>query len=86
MPRGHGSRMLAKPEGPDLSVVGGELLGASDDRASITNLIPLVEVLFESTERSDRGKKFARDRRPDSFDVSRVVLSEARASSRTIHL
>ena len=44
---------------PDVSVVCGELERATDDPEGLTNPILLVEVLSPSTERSDRGEKFA---------------------------
>lgn len=44
---------------PDLSVVCGSEQLAADDKDALTNPIVIVEVLSESTERSDRGEKFA---------------------------
>jgi Uma2 family endonuclease len=44
---------------PDLSVVCGEDRFAPDDANALVNPIIIVEVLSESTERSDRGEKFA---------------------------
>ena len=44
---------------PDVAVVCGKLETAKDDRNAATNPVLLVEVLSESTERHDRGAKFA---------------------------
>jgi Uma2 family endonuclease len=44
---------------PDLSVVCGELQFSDDIRDTITNPSVIFEVLSPSTERYDRGKKFA---------------------------
>lgn len=48
---------------PDVVVVCGEVARAPDDREAITNPVVLVEILSETTERSDRGEKFAHFRR-----------------------
>jgi len=62
-----------------VSVVCGELERASDDREAISNPLLLVEVLSESTERSDRGEKFAHYRRLASLsDYVLVSQSEQR--------
>ncbi len=52
---------------PDLSVVCGHLVRASDDPDAIANPVLLVEVLSDSTEASDRGDKFAHYRRLPSL-------------------
>lgn len=44
---------------PDVAVVCGKLETSKDDRNAATNPIVLVEVLSDSTERHDRGAKFA---------------------------
>ncbi|MEM1416549.1 MAG: Uma2 family endonuclease [Myxococcota bacterium] len=64
---------------PDLSVVCGPVLPASDDRHAITNPLLLVEVLSESTEASDRGEKWAHYQRLPSL---RGYLLVAQASRR----
>lgn len=69
---------------PDLSLVCGEVLRASDDREAITNPILLVEVLSESTERSDRGEKFAHYRRLDSL-VDYVLISQTEPRVECFH-
>jgi len=69
---------------PDLSVVCGEVLRASDDGEAITNPILLVEVLSESTERSDRGEKFAHYRRLDSLQ-DYVLISQTEARVECFH-
>ncbi|NOY94511.1 MAG: Uma2 family endonuclease [Deltaproteobacteria bacterium] len=64
---------------PDVSVVCGELERASDDHEAIANPLLLVEVLSESTERSDRGEKFAHYRRLESLsDYVLISQSERR--------
>jgi len=64
---------------PDVSVVCGELERASDDRDAIANPRLLVEVVSESTERSDRGEKFAHYRRLESLsDYVLISQSERR--------
>ncbi len=52
---------------PDVSVVCGPRVVATDDRDAIVNPIVLVEVLSDSTEADDRGEKFAHYRRLDSL-------------------
>ncbi|MFZ5442292.1 MAG: Uma2 family endonuclease [Myxococcota bacterium] len=44
---------------PDLTIVCGADQFAKDDPDAITNPTVLIEVLSETTERSDRGEKFA---------------------------
>lgn len=44
---------------PDLTVICGPEQAAADDPDAITNPTVIVEVLSETTERSDRGEKFA---------------------------
>jgi len=47
----------------DVTVVCGEIHRAKDDDQAITNPVLVAEVLSESTERADRGEKFAHYRR-----------------------
>lgn len=44
---------------PDLTIICGPEQAASDDKDAITNPTVIIEVLSDSTERSDRGEKFA---------------------------
>ncbi|MBX3250017.1 MAG: Uma2 family endonuclease [Myxococcales bacterium] len=44
---------------PDLSVVCGPRVAATDDPDSLTNPVLIAEVLSESTEAGDRGEKWA---------------------------
>lgn len=44
---------------PDITVVCGKSIAASDDANAIVNPTLIVEVLSDSTEASDRGEKFA---------------------------
>jgi len=62
---------------PDVTVVCGEILRADDDKEAIANPIVLVEVLSESTERSDRGEKFAHFRRLPSLREYVLVSPDA---------
>jgi Uma2 family endonuclease len=48
---------------PDVSVVCGKLEAAIDDTNAVTNPTVIVEVLSDSSEAYDRGKKFAHYRR-----------------------
>lgn len=59
-------------------VVCGPLLSSTDDPHAITNPTLLVEVLSESTERDDRGEKFAHDRRLPSLQEYLLIGQEAR--------
>ncbi|MCA9706886.1 MAG: Uma2 family endonuclease [Myxococcales bacterium] len=67
---------------PDVSVVCGPVQPARDDPQGITNPVVLVEVLSDSTEKDDRGSKFAHYRRLPSLreyvlvaqDVARVEV------------
>lgn len=63
---------------PDLSVVCGKRETARDDPHAIVNPTLIVEVLSESSERSDRGEKFAHYRRLDSLQEYVLVAQEAR--------
>lgn len=63
---------------PDLSVVCGKREVAKIDPLAITNPVVIVEVLSESTERDDRGEKFAHYRRLDSLKEYVLVAQEAR--------
>ena len=60
---------------PDLSVVCGQLEGDKVDPEAITNPRVLVEVLSDSTESYDRGKKFDFYRQIDSLEVY-VLISQ----------
>jgi Uma2 family endonuclease len=44
---------------PDPTIICGPEQAASDDKDAITNPTVIIEVLSDSTERSDRGEKFA---------------------------
>ncbi len=64
---------------PDLMVVCGPRASAREDPHATTNPTLLVEVLSESTERDDRGEKFAHYRRIASLrEVVLVAQREAR--------
>jgi Uma2 family endonuclease len=52
---------------PDLSVVCGRMERDPEDKNAITNPTVIVEVLSDSTERHDRGPKFAHYRRLPSL-------------------
>lgn len=52
---------------PDVTVVCGAVERAADDEEAVTNPTILVEVLSESTERADRGEKWAHYRRLTSL-------------------
>ena len=52
---------------PDLTIVCGADQFAKDDPDAITNPTVIVEVLSETTERSDRGEKFAHYQRLPSL-------------------
>jgi Uma2 family endonuclease len=62
---------------PDASVVSGKRQVAFDDPHAMTNPIVIVEVLSDSTEKDDRGAKFASYRSPEGW-----VLSEAGSGER----
>lgn len=62
---------------PDLTVVCGDTETASDDADAITNPILIVEVLSDSTERDDRGAKFAHYRRLASLQEYVLVSQDA---------
>ena len=64
---------------PDLMIVCGPRQAASDDRHATVNPTVLVEVLSESTERDDRGEKFAHYRQLASLrEYVLVSQKEAR--------
>lgn len=63
---------------PDLSVVCGRREHAKDDPDAITNPTLIVEVLSDSTEKSDRGDKFAHYRRLPSLQEYVLVAQGAR--------
>lgn len=52
---------------PDVSVVCGPVVRASDDSQALTNPVVIVEVLSPTTEQSDRGEKFRHYRRLESL-------------------
>ncbi|MEM1416616.1 MAG: Uma2 family endonuclease [Myxococcota bacterium] len=64
---------------PDVSVFCGEAQVASDDAQGLANPRVLVEVLSPSTERDDRGTKFAHYRRLEALQEY-VLVSQERAS------
>lgn len=53
---------------PDVSVVCGPVVPAADDPHGITNPTVIVEVLSDTTEKEDRGSKFAHYRRLKSLE------------------
>lgn len=61
---------------PDLSVVCGKLEGDKVDTEAITNPRVLVEVLSDSTESYDRGKKFDFYRQIDSLEEYVLVSQQ----------
>lgn len=63
---------------PDLNVVRTSLERAADDAEAIVNPTVIVEVLSESTERSDRGEKFAHYRRIPSLKEYVLVSQDER--------
>lgn len=63
---------------PDVSVVCGPPEPASDDRDAIVNPIVVVEVLSDTTEKDDRGEKFAHYRRLASLREYVLVAQEDR--------
>lgn len=65
---------------PDVSVVCGKVEPASDDSHSITNPVVLVEVLSDTTEKDDRGSKFAHYRRLPSLREYVLVTQDAAPS------
>jgi Uma2 family endonuclease len=52
---------------PDVTGVCGEIRRAKDDAQALTNPVLVAEVLSESTERADRGEKFAHYRRLEAL-------------------
>lgn len=62
---------------PDLSIVCGEVEFASDDPHAITNPRVIVEVLSPSTERDDRGAKFAHYKRLPSLQEYVLVSQDS---------
>jgi Uma2 family endonuclease len=62
---------------PDVSVVCGPVIAASDDPQGITNPLVLVEVLSDSTEKDDRGSKFAHYRRLESLQEYVLIAQDA---------
>jgi len=63
---------------PDVSVVCGKLEVDEEDERSLINPILLVEVLSESTERYDRGAKFAHYRSLPSAQAVLLVRQDPR--------
>jgi len=61
---------------PDASVVCGPRAVSPDDRNAITNPMVIVEVLSESTERDDRGEKFAHYRHLPSLEEYVLVSQD----------
>lgn len=61
---------------PDVSVVCGPVVPASDDPHGITNPVVLVEVLSDATEKDDRGSKFAHYRRLASLEEYVLVAQD----------
>jgi Uma2 family endonuclease len=61
---------------PDVTVVCGKDLRASDDADAITNPIVIVEVLSPTTERADRGEKFAHYQRLPSLQEYVLVSQD----------
>lgn len=62
---------------PDLTVICGRREAAADDDEAIVNPTILVEVLSDSTEADDRGKKFAHYRRLASLQEYVLVAQRA---------
>jgi Uma2 family endonuclease len=63
---------------PDASVVCGKRQVAFDDPHAMTNPIVIVEVLSDSTERDDRGAKFASYRKLPSLEEYVLVSQDAK--------
>lgn len=63
---------------PDLSVVCGKEQHASDDPDAIINPVVIVEVLSPTTERSDRGEKFAHYQRLASLQEYVLIAQDSR--------
>lgn len=61
---------------PDVSVVCGKREVSSVDRHGLSNPIVIGEVLSESTERDDRGEKFAHYRHLDSLQEYLLVSQD----------
>lgn len=61
---------------PDASVVCGKRRAAFDDPHAMTNPIVLVEVLSDSTEKDDRGEKFAHYRKLASLEEYVLVSQD----------
>lgn len=61
---------------PDVTVVCGKDLRATDDPDAITNPIVIVEVLSPTTERADRGEKFAHYQRLPSLQEYVLVSQD----------
>jgi Uma2 family endonuclease len=62
---------------PDISVVCGEVLRDDEDSNSVLNPTLIVEVLSDSTERYDRGDKFAHYRRIPALQEYVLVSQHA---------
>jgi len=69
---------------PDLSVICGRDQIASDDKDALTNPVVIVEVLSETTERSDRGEKFAHYQRLPSLQEY-VLVDQASPRIEVFH-
>jgi Uma2 family endonuclease len=61
---------------PDLSVVCGEPILEDKDKHVVTNPMLIIEVLSESTESFDRGKKFHRYKQISSF-IEYVLIAQS---------
>lgn len=68
---------------PDVSVVCGPTLRASDDPLAVTNPVLLVEVTSPSTEEYDRGEKLAQYQQLASVDE--VLIVSHRQAELTVH-
>jgi Uma2 family endonuclease len=78
---------------PDVALVCGDPLRASNDENAVTNPKLLVEVLSPSTEAYDRGEKWAHYRRIESLEAyvlvsqipQRVEVYEKQANGEFVH-
>jgi len=68
---------------PDVSVVCGKTLRASDDPVAVTNPVLVIEVTSPSTEDYDRGEKVTHYQRLSS--VKEVLLVSHRTPSLVLH-
>lgn len=63
---------------PDASIVCGELQFDDEQQDTVTNPTVIVEVLSDSTEKYDRGRKSAHYRTIDSVQVILLIAQDAR--------